>query len=94
MSSNNRIAVIRIVLPAKGIATLECPEQDFHHFARRPTAWIRAICAWIAGCDGRLEASTDDNIYSIANLTSEAVWPYYQFTPEPTAGTELVVPVC
>lgn len=90
MSRNSEPVFIRIVLTADRAATLQCPQQDLHHFARRPSAWVRAVCAWIAGCDGRLEASTDGKGYSVANLTSETVWPYYTFTAEPTTSTELV----
>ena len=91
-----RHVFIRIVPSKKGDIILVCPEEDLRHFARRPSAWIRAVCTWIVGCDGRLEVSTDfqasgDNktCHSV-DLTSDAVWPYYIFTAKPTAGAKHV----
>ena len=99
MIRDRQPAVIHIVASSqKGDIILECPKEDLCHFARRPSAWVRAVCTWIVGCDGRLEVSTDDRasgddkFYESVDLNSDAVYPCYKFTPKPTGGTELVVP--
>jgi hypothetical protein len=63
-------------------AVMRIPRAHLEHYARRPEAWLRAVCTWIAGCNGTLEASTDGEEYTPVSFPSLSgpIKRFYRFT--------------